>query len=236
MNSEQSCAPLLTPLNQSGETGFSFCVWQQHDNIASVKWKVLEPHRDLLTEAWVRKSRDQDYQHSSSHLKDLVLHLGSLWLFSTCSLEKKSSPLNGLLKPMMKTGRENRRKGKKATKQPNPQWKTSCVACLLLCESGRETITQKNVIDINSREQSNTKHSQCRKIYSPACARSCCPFWAAISAFLGGFPQTVPAKLTLPLLSSSWTSLAFSCLLTRGISEPGEEHGAQHRVVSVSFR
>lgn len=29
----------------------------------------------------------------------------------------------------------------------------------LLCESGKEIVTQKNVIDIDSREESNTKHS-----------------------------------------------------------------------------
>lgn len=116
---------------------------------------------------------------------------------------------------MIKTGRENRRKRKKATKQPNPQLKTSCVACLLLCESGRETITQKNVIDINSGEQSNTNHSQHRhwKFTVPACARSCRPFRAAISASFGGFPQAVSAKSTLPLLSTTgvgWLSPAYS--------------------------
>lgn len=94
-------------------------------------------------------------------------------------------------------------------KYHNLRLKSSCVACLLLCESGREAITQKNVIDINSHEETNTKHSQWRHLKFTVfeCARNYRPFRSAISALVWASPNLFQQKQTgLP-----WTDREALC-------------------------
>lgn len=94
--------------------------------------------------------------------------------------------------------------------------KSSCVARLPLFKSGKETITQKNVIDINSYEESNTKHSWWRHLKFTVfeCARNYRPFQSAFTASHECIPQPVSVNVNeVPLNSLRKSSLPAHSIL-----------------------
>lgn len=121
-----------------------------------------------------------------------------------------------------KNSEGKQKEGKEGNKIAKSQTKSSCVACRLLCESGRETITQENVIDINSHEESNTKHSQWRHLKFTVfeSASNYCPFQSASSAPHVSIPQPVSAKANWVTLNSlrrsSWSAHTILNEMTSG--------------------